>query len=139
METFKIIVLLVAAVMPITYAIISVIKHEKDNTKFEVNLDKYLCLRAFNDLSRDPPEKSNVGICGQVERYLNSKDFAKMHFLFSTWKHFSGNEYYPVPSDVHGMNAISCFNCKSANRSLWIGKQLEYRQDLIRHIIINWS
>ena len=63
------------------------------------------------------------GICGNVWRNLSfGHEIDTRHF--KSWKHYSGDEYYPVLG--HGV--YETYN-------LWVGEQLELRLDLVKHLV----
>lgn len=70
-----------------------------------------------------------LSICGNIWNNLTWEyDIDARHF--KSWKHYSGNEEYPVlGKDVYD---------KTSNfwvGKLWIGKQLKLRLDLVKHLV----
>ena len=64
-------------------------------------------------------------ICGNIWDNLSfGHEIDKQHL--KSWKHYSGDEYYPVL----GKRAYG----KTDN--FWIGEQLELRLDLVKHLVI---
>ena len=63
-------------------------------------------------------------ICGNIWNNLSfGHEIDKQHF--KSWKHYSGDEEYPVlGQDVY----YETYN-------LWIGEQLELRLDLVKHLV----
>ena len=63
-------------------------------------------------------------ICGNIWNNLSlGHEIDKQHF--KSWKHYSGDEDYPVlGKDVYD---------KTSN--LWVGKQLKLRLDLVKHLV----
>jgi len=90
----------------------------------------------LRELYDNPVQCDCAGICNYLKQECqtrpDSPNFDALLVLFQThtksWKHFSGNIVYPVC----GMNT---FNHHLYNNSLWLGKQGELRQGLIKHVI----
>jgi len=72
----------------------------------------------------------NVGICAHVLGDLSINILAK---LWLDWEHYSGREYYPIPSTNKKIKSPPEYYSKT--KDLWRGKQLELRMDLINHLI----
>ena len=66
----------------------------------------------------------NHSICGNIWKNLSfGHEIDKQHF--KSWKHYSGDEYYPVlGQDVY-----------DETYNFWIGEQLELRLDLVKHLV----
>ena len=66
----------------------------------------------------------NHSICGNIWNNLSfGHEIDKQHF--KSWKHYYGDEYYPVLGQ-YVYNEIDNF---------WIGEQLELRLDLVKHLV----
>ena len=66
----------------------------------------------------------NRSICGNIWWKLSyGHDIDKRHF--KSWKHYSGDDYYPVL----GIRAYD------ETYNLWVGKQLKLRLDLVKHLV----
>ncbi len=66
----------------------------------------------------------DYSICGNIWNNLSfGYDIDKQHF--KSWKHYSGDEDYPVLGE--------CVYNETYN--LWIGEQLELRLDLVKHLV----
>ena len=66
----------------------------------------------------------NHSICGNIWNNLSfGHEIDARHF--KSWKHYSGDEDYPVlGKDVYDRTS-----------NLWIGKQLKLRLDLVKHLV----
>ena len=63
-------------------------------------------------------------ICGNIWKNLSFEhEIGKQHF--KSWKHYSGDEYYPVLGEY----------VYNETYNLWIGEQLELRLDLVKHLV----
>ena len=83
---------------------------------------------------RDCNRKSFIGLCGQVR--CDNVWIDNRYEFFKSWEHFSGSLTYPVPiTDSLFSTPSAQYNYSMDNRSLWIGKQLGLRLDLLDHLI----
>jgi len=66
----------------------------------------------------------NLSICGNIWNNLSfGHDIDAQHF--ESWKHYSGDEDYPVI----GKGAYD------ETYNFWVGEQLELRLDLVKHLV----
>ena len=66
----------------------------------------------------------NLSICGNIWNNLSfGHEIDTQHF--KSWKHYSGDEYYPV----------LCQGVYYETYNFWVGKQLELRLDLVKHLV----
>ena len=66
----------------------------------------------------------DYGICGNIWKNLSfGHEIDKQHF--KSWKHYYGDEYYPVLGQV----------VYDETYNFWIGEQLELRLDLVKHLV----
>ena len=66
----------------------------------------------------------NHSICGNIWNNLSfGHEIDKQHF--KSWKHYSGDEYYPVLGQ----------GVYNETNNFWIGEQLELRLDLVKHLV----
>ena len=64
------------------------------------------------------------GLCGNIWNNLSyGHEIDKQHF--ESWKHYSGDEYYPVLGQ----------GVYDETYNFWIGEQLELRLDLVKHLV----
>jgi hypothetical protein len=88
-------------------------------------IKSFLKLVIAGDLSLiDSPA---CGLCFNLDRYVgrffNSYNFIEINCI--DWEHFSGEALFPVP----------CKFCKFDCSNKWVGKQLELRQSLCKHLL----
>ena len=63
-------------------------------------------------------------ICGNIWNNLSfGHEIDTQHF--KSWKHYSGDEYYPV----------LCQGVYDETENFWVGEQLELRLDLVKHLV----
>ena len=66
----------------------------------------------------------NHSICGNIWNNLSYEhEIDTRHF--ESWKHYSGDEYYPVLGQ----------GVYDETENFWIGEQLELRLDLVKHLV----
>jgi len=66
----------------------------------------------------------NYGVCGNIWNNLSFEHkIDKRHF--KSWKHYSGDEEYPVLGK----------GVYDETENFWIGEQLELRLDLVKHLV----
>lgn len=74
---------------------------------------------------------SVVGVCGEIRNIVLVKA------LSPTWKHFSGNNTYPVPGNDKNRDPELAYSKDHSLRKKWIGQQKRYRFSLIDHLLKN--
>ena len=66
----------------------------------------------------------NLSICDNIQNNLSfGHEIGTQHF--KSWKHYSGDEEYPVLGQ----------GVYDETYNFWIGKQLELRLDLVKHLV----
>ena len=66
----------------------------------------------------------DYGICGNIWKNLSFEhEIDKQHF--KSWKHYSGDEEYPVLGQ----------GVYDETYNFWVGEQLELRLDLVKHLV----
>ena len=77
------------------------------------------------------PINREIGLCGNLKRAV-SMGLVDTHEVIRRncvdWKHFSGNNDYPV-------EGLSVYYVKKCDGTLWVGNQGKLRRSLCRHII----
>ena len=77
------------------------------------------------------------GICASLSEktYVNIDDF--LHHCFATWKHFSGNYSYPVPSPYSDESSASDVYETTHEYDMWNPEHPygSLRLDLLEHLI----
>lgn len=79
-----------------------------------------------NKVRKNPP---STGICYEI------RDLDLVCALSPTWKHFSGNEAYPIPGNKKGNDPESAYYYEHPSKRRWIGQQKKYRFSLIDHLL----
>lgn len=69
----------------------------------------------------------DCGICENLSAIGNKFYHFQIKQLIKDWKHYSGEETYPV-------GGIDEYNHHKSNETLWQGEQLKLRLDLIKHL-----
>lgn len=72
------------------------------------------------------------GICRNVHNLDIKVGRFPLH-LFRTWRHFSGDESYPVPSLMAGISAEDAYF--GIYRDAWVSSYGDLRMDLLKHCI----
>ena len=93
-------------------------------------------IERLTNLLRDGAHYSeaNMGICEQLNKLdMYYSQYKALKAAMRTWEHYSGYEYYPVPSSApHAWDARAYYHRWD---NLWEGNQLMLRRSLLRHMI----
>lgn len=110
--------------------------------KTPVQLVIQACEAILSDYS-----KANInqgyGICGNITRVIDTPvdcDTVEqvLHIIkttFPSWEFYSGDVTFPIPSPNYNLSAKRYYLYLEQFGGFWEGRQLEYRLDLLRHII----
>ncbi len=93
--------------------------------------DKKKLIEALKQLIGGKIPNEYCGICSNV-RHITNIYCSEYNKYFLTWKHFSGDDLYPVPSPNKKYYPSICY---SKRIDMWTGKYGELRKDLCKHII----
>ncbi len=68
--------------------------------------------------------EKDYSVCGNIYNNLSfGHEIDKQHF--KSWKHYSGDEYYPVLGQ----------GVYDETDNFWVGEQLKLRLDLVKHLV----
>lgn len=91
-------------------------------------MSKELLLKELIHIQENGPTWERYGICNNLSDTLETLWDYKGG-LFSSWSHFTGDEYYPVPHpDGSKAGYVDTWN-------KWTGEYGELRKDLLDHMI----
>lgn len=105
-------------------------KYTIESFKEEFNISASEVVRFLDDLKESIPDE-DYGICSNLSDIIYDEEIEGVEYAvgykivkeFSVgWKYHTGSKDYPIPSH-------------NDHKSLWRGKQLEYRLDLIDYVI----
>jgi len=97
---------------------------------------------ALRELLRNPPVKSDMGICGNLYIRLPQTTawivYDVVSYHTKSWDGWSGNQQYPITT-IHSAPSLTPpeqYKLASEHLLLWKGTQLEQRRNLIMHLLI---
>ena len=107
-------------------------------------------IRAMEDLKRGVIINEEVGICTNIGKHLQMIFTKKFYNHYSTtwavfntgyleyvktWKHYSGNEVYPIPSPLEGVDDEGVYHNSTLNKWDRNTPYGQLRYDLLDHLI----